>query len=182
MNKTISKVRMPCWPTLACVGLILVIHAAAQNPMASTTPSPQTAAQPSATPPTSPSPLPESGYAPQASSAVAPTSSPTPSPTPLAARSGPEVSFPPLNDRELVVTAVGDVMLGTTFPDETGGLLPPNDGADILREVTPILKRGDVVFGNLEGPLTEGGTSAKCRGKALGTCYAFRVPPRYGAH
>ncbi len=90
-------------------------------------------------------------------------------------------TFPPLSDRELVITAVGDVMLGTTFPDETGGL-PPNDGADILREVTPILKRGDIVFGNLEGPLTEGGSSLKCKGKALGTCYAFRVPPRYGAH
>jgi poly-gamma-glutamate capsule biosynthesis protein CapA/YwtB (metallophosphatase superfamily) len=81
-----------------------------------------------------------------------------------------------------VVTAVGDVMLGTTFPDANGGLLPPNDGADILKEVAPLLQRGDVVFGNLEGPLTEGGVSAKCRGKREGTCYAFRVPPRYGAH
>jgi len=81
-----------------------------------------------------------------------------------------------------VVTAVGDVMLGTTFPDATGGLLPPNDGADILKEVAPLLQRGDVVFGNLEGPLTEGGSSLKCKGKVLGNCYAFRVPPRYGAH
>jgi hypothetical protein len=73
-------------------------------------------------------------------------------------------------------------MLGSTFPDETGGLLPPNDGADLLKEVTPILKRGDVVFGNLEGPLVDGaGTSLKCRGKAPGHCYAFRVPTRYGA-
>jgi len=79
---------------------------------------------------------------------------------------------------EIIITAVGDVMLGTTFPDASGGDLPPNDGADILQEVTPFLKRGDVVFGNLEGPLTEGGTSAKCAGKKLGTCYAFRVPTR----
>jgi hypothetical protein len=80
-----------------------------------------------------------------------------------------------------VVTAVGDVMLGTTFPDETGGGLPPNDGADILKEVTPILKLGDIVFGNLEGPLVDGGVSSKCRHKA-GNCYAFRVPTRYGQH
>src|SRR5262249_18519401 len=83
---------------------------------------------------------------------------------------------------EIVVTAVGDVMLGTTFPDGTGGDLPPKDGAEILQEVTPFLKRGDVVFGNLEGPLVDKGVSAKCRGKREGTCYAFRVPTRYGAH
>ena len=73
-------------------------------------------------------------------------------------------------------------MLGTTFPDDTGSSLPPNDGADILKEVTPILRHGDVVFGNLEGPLIDGGVSAKCQGKRPGTCYAFRVPTRYGQH
>jgi capsule synthesis protein PGA_cap len=108
-----------------------------------------------------------------------PTSSPTSVPQP--ARSGPGFVLPQLNDREIVLTAVGDVMLGTTFPDETAGL-PPNDGADILKEVTPLLRRGDIVFGNLEGPLVDGGESAKCRGKKLGTCFAFRVPTRYGAH
>jgi Bacterial capsule synthesis protein PGA_cap len=81
---------------------------------------------------------------------------------------------------EIVVTAVGDVMLGTTFPDES--TLPPNDGADLLAEVAPFLRRGDVVFGNLEGPLVDGGVSAKCRGKREGTCYAFRVPTRYGKY
>jgi hypothetical protein len=81
-----------------------------------------------------------------------------------------------------VITAVGDVMLGTTFPDDKGGDLPPNDGAALLDEVAPILKHGDVVFGNLEGPLVEGGDSVKCHGKRIGTCFAFRVPVRYGAH
>lgn len=78
--------------------------------------------------------------------------------------------------------AVGDVMLGTTFPDAAGGDLPPNDGADLLQEVTPILKGGDITFGNLEGPLVDSGVSAKCRGKREGTCYAFRVPTRYGKY
>jgi hypothetical protein len=87
--------------------------------------------------------------------------------------------FPSPND-EIVVTAVGDVMLGTTFPDES--TLPPNDGADLLTEVTPFLKRGDVVYGNLEGPIVDGGDSAKCRGKKIGTCFAFRVPTRYGKY
>jgi hypothetical protein len=89
---------------------------------------------------------------------------------------------PDLPYDEIVVTAVGDVMLGTTFPDASGGDLPPNDGAGLLDEVTPLLKHGDVIFGNLEGPLTEGGDSAKCHGKKEGTCYAFRVPTRYGAY
>ncbi len=83
---------------------------------------------------------------------------------------------------EVVVTAVGDVMLGSTFPDASGGELPPNDGADLLKDVTPYLKEGDVVFGNLEGPLMDGGSSGKCRHKRPGSCYAFRVPTRYGAH
>ena len=78
------------------------------------------------------------------------------------------------------MTAVGDVMLGTTFPDES--TLPPNDGADLLTEVTPFLKRGDVVYGNLEGPIVDGGDSAKCHGKKIGTCFAFRVPTRYGKY
>jgi len=85
-------------------------------------------------------------------------------------------------DDEIVLMAVGDVMLGTTFPDASGGDLPPNDGADLLQEVAPILKNGDVIFGNLEGPLVDSGVSAKCRGKREGTCYAFRVPTRYGKY
>src|SRR6202050_5361941 len=83
-------------------------------------------------------------------------------------------------DQDLIkVIAVGDVMLGSSFPDDSG--LPPNDGADLLREVTPLLQRGDIVFGNLEGPLVDGGKTKKC-GKKIGTCYAFRVPTRYGVY
>ncbi|HWZ45978.1 MAG TPA: CapA family protein [Candidatus Saccharimonadales bacterium] len=89
--------------------------------------------------------------------------------------------MPASNPHEIVVTAVGDVMLGTTFPDDSGGGLPPNDGADVLREVAPVLKLGDVVFGNLEGPLIDGGESSKCRHR-VNNCYAFRVPTRYGNH
>jgi hypothetical protein len=100
------------------------------------------------------------------------------------AAAGGDATLPPkpVPYDEIVVTAVGDVMLGTTYPDASGGDLPPNDGSGLLDEVTPILRRGDVVFGNLEGPLVDGGVSAKCRGKAPGHCYAFRVPTRYGAH
>jgi len=105
----------------------------------------------------------------------------------------------------ITVLAVGDVMLGSSFPDESG--LPPDDGVDLLQEVTPILQEGDIVFGNLEGPLVDDGTTKKCGGRLANSgasptptrhakhrrsgkrtipkpvnCYAFRVPTRYGQY
>jgi poly-gamma-glutamate capsule biosynthesis protein CapA/YwtB (metallophosphatase superfamily) len=76
------------------------------------------------------------------------------------------------------IAAVGDVMMGTTFPEE---ILPPEDGATLFRAVLPLLSGYDVVFGNLEGPLTDVEKSPKCR-KARRNgrpCFAFRTPPRY---
>lgn len=113
------------------------------------------------------------------------TATPTPAPQPSSSAAPLQSTTdnamrPPSPSDEIVVTAVGDVMLGTTFPDES--TLPPNDGADLLTEVTPFLKRGDVVYGNLEGPIVDGGDSAKCHGKKIGTCFAFRVPTRYGKY
>ena len=64
------------------------------------------------------------------------------------------------NADEITIAAVGDVMLASTFPDDSR--MPPNDGADLLKDATPILTSADIAFGNLEGPLLEGGTSAKC--------------------
>jgi hypothetical protein len=85
--------------------------------------------------------------------------------------------------QELTLAAVGDVMLGSTFPDSDKGeppQLPPDDGAQLLSEVSPILAAADLALGNLEGPMLEGGSSTKCRTRS--TCYAFRVPIRYGHH
>ncbi|MEP6787749.1 MAG: CapA family protein, partial [Acidobacteriota bacterium] len=56
-----------------------------------------------------------------------------------------------------------------------------NDGADLFKEVTPILSAADIAFGNLEGPIVDGGTSAKCRPGST-QCFAFRVPTRYGRY
>ncbi|MBI5905348.1 MAG: CapA family protein, partial [Deltaproteobacteria bacterium] len=76
------------------------------------------------------------------------------------------------------IAAVGDVMMGTTFPEE---ILPPEDGATLFRAVRPLLSGHDVVFGNLEGPLTDVEKSPKCPNPRRNgrPCFAFRTPPRY---
>ncbi len=90
-------------------------------------------------------------------------------PTPTPAKSS--------NDEALTIAAVGDIMLGSTSINET--FLPPNDGEGLLKEVTPILSAADIAFGNLEGPLLEGGKTEKCPPTST-RCFAFRSPTRYG--
>ncbi|HEV2912172.1 MAG TPA: CapA family protein [Pyrinomonadaceae bacterium] len=90
-----------------------------------------------------------------------------------------QVSPTPQAFDKLTIAAVGDIMLGSTYPDASA--LPPEDGAKLLREVAPILSAADIAFGNLEGPMLEGGTTSKCSPTST-RCFAFRVPTRYGKH
>lgn len=78
----------------------------------------------------------------------------------------------------LRLRAVGDLMIGTAFPE---GYLPPNDGADTFTAVKTLLQDADVTFGNLEGPLCDlDAPSLKCKPDAApGSCYAFRTPTSY---
>lgn len=78
----------------------------------------------------------------------------------------------------ITIAAGGDIMLGSTFPNETR--MPPNDGADSLKAVAPIFQAADIAFGNLEGPMVDSGISAKCGNRP--NCFAFRVPTRYGKY
>jgi hypothetical protein len=109
----------------------------------------------------------------------------------------------------ITIAAVGDIMMGSTSINET--FLPPNDGRDMLREVTPALSSADITFGNLEGPMLEGGKTEKCADTSVKKpndanatptptptpvpspakpdvakkpipCFAFRVPTRYGQY
>ena len=73
----------------------------------------------------------------------------------------------------ITVTAVGDVNMGTSFP--SSAFLPANEGKDLFATVSSLLK-GDMVFGNLEGPLLDGGETKKCSSNR--NCYAFRTPTR----
>jgi hypothetical protein len=86
---------------------------------------------------------------------------------------------PPPTASTLTIAAVGDIMMGSTYPDASS--LPPEDGATMLAEVKPILSAADLAFGNLEGPMLEGGATSKCSPTST-RCFAFRVPTRYGKH
>jgi poly-gamma-glutamate capsule biosynthesis protein CapA/YwtB (metallophosphatase superfamily) len=71
------------------------------------------------------------------------------------------------------IAAVGDTALGTTptLPSDPGSYLDP-----VKPELT-----GDVVFGNLEGTLTDVSESPKC-GPESSECFAFRAPPEYARY
>jgi hypothetical protein len=87
---------------------------------------------------------------------------------------------PPVNKEPITIAAGGDIMLGSTFPNETR--MPPNDGADLLKPVAPIFQAADIAFGNLEGPMIDGDApSTKCPPKST-RCFAFRTPTRYGKY
>jgi hypothetical protein len=74
----------------------------------------------------------------------------------------------------LRLRAVGDIMLGTTFPE---GKLSPKDGAEVMSQLYGDLADADLTFVNLEGPLCDDGETSKC--KPGQNCYAFRSPTRY---
>ena len=74
----------------------------------------------------------------------------------------------------VTVAAVGDIMMGTDYPLPK---LPKKDGRLLFEESKGFLRKADIVFGNLEGPLCEEDIPEK---KAKeGESYLFRTPPRY---
>jgi len=75
-------------------------------------------------------------------------------------------------EKKISIVAVGDIMMGTSFPSRNY-LLPKNKNpfADVMSE----LQSGDLLFGNLEGSLTDIGKNAKhC--KDVNKCYSFKMP------
>lgn len=74
----------------------------------------------------------------------------------------------------ITVNAVGDLMIGTLFPEKR---MPPKDGASIFEFSREQLTNGnpDILLGNLEGAMTHyPHTVKKIR---PGYTYAFRMPP-----
>lgn len=77
----------------------------------------------------------------------------------------------------LEISAVGDIMLGSTFPSEDG--LTTHDGKESFDAIKPFLT-GDIIFGNLEGVLLDGDHPPKCKDSLSKNCYVFKMPERYG--
>lgn len=74
----------------------------------------------------------------------------------------------------LRVAAVGDIMLGSDFPQN----LLPADNLHLLQAMTDDLQQADIAFGNLEGTLLDGGEPVK-QCSSDNSCYLFRTPSRF---
>ena len=84
------------------------------------------------------------------------------------------------NGKPITFAFVGDIMMGTTYP-ESGHYLTADDGASIFKDTKEILHAADIAAGNLEGSLFDGkGTVKRCNNPS--TCFAFKMPARYGKH
>ena len=87
-------------------------------------------------------------------------------------------SAPDMSLLQINVAAVGDMMIGTDYPQNH---LPDDDGISFLTAVTAVVSEADIAFGNLEGVLVDGGEPGKkCSNPAA--CYLFRSPTRYADH
>jgi poly-gamma-glutamate capsule biosynthesis protein CapA/YwtB (metallophosphatase superfamily) len=85
---------------------------------------------------------------------------------------------PPAPPVTLRIAAVGDMMIGTDYPENH---LPDDDGIGFLADIAPWLWSVDIAFGNLEGVLVDGGEPGK-KCKNPQACYLFRSPTRYAYH
>ncbi len=89
-----------------------------------------------------------------------------------------EVVEPVRRSTRISIAAVGDMMLGTDYPEDH---LPDDDGVSFLASVARWLRPADIAFGNLEGVLVDGGEPGKkCSNPQA--CYLFRSPSRYAYH
>ena len=74
--------------------------------------------------------------------------------------------------KHVTLMAVGDIMMGTSFPSKS---YLPASGVNPFEKVKDTLAKADVLFGNLEGTLTDTGKNAKhCKDPSK--CYSFKSP------
>ncbi|MDE6100249.1 MAG: CapA family protein [Paramuribaculum sp.] len=74
---------------------------------------------------------------------------------------------------------MGDIMMGTTYPDSIHGSgLPANDGANLFDDARTVTERVDIAGGNLEGSFLDGpGRRRPMRNPK--TYFIFRMPTKY---
>ncbi|RYY36051.1 MAG: CapA family protein [Sphingobacteriaceae bacterium] len=78
----------------------------------------------------------------------------------------------------IVIAAVGDIMLGTSYPNNS--TLPPDGAKHAFDAVKDELIAADLAFGNLEGVLLDSGAAAPYKLKLRTKPYLFRMPEKYG--
>lgn len=73
----------------------------------------------------------------------------------------------------------GDIMMGTSYPDDAkGAYLPREDGNHLFDDIKEISRRVDVAAANNEGVLIDTGGKAKFCGNST-SCFTFRMPTRF---
>jgi hypothetical protein len=81
-------------------------------------------------------------------------------------------------DSVCTVVGVGDLMLGSNFPDSSE--LPEKNGEGLFAGIKKYISSADIALGSLEGAiLSTGGTQKICGNPNF--CYFFRMPPNYAA-
>ena len=85
--------------------------------------------------------------------------------------------MPVQNHDTVTIAAVGDIMLGSSYPDSTR--LPPDSARGSFKFVHNQFKGANIVFGNLEGTLLDSGNPSTFK-KRLDRAYLFRMPTYYG--
>jgi hypothetical protein len=78
----------------------------------------------------------------------------------------------------ICIAAVGDIMLGTSYPDSR--TLPPDGAKNSFKNVLNEWRDADVKFGNLEGTLLDTGMPAHFKLHQLSKSWLFRMPVSYG--
>lgn len=92
----------------------------------------------------------------------------------------PDVPKPvPAVHDSLCIAAVGDIMLGTSYPNSA--TLPPDSAVNSFNAVKPHLKGTNVIFGNLEGSLLDSGAPAHYKLHQKSKAFLFRMPVKYAA-
>jgi len=85
----------------------------------------------------------------------------------------------PIVPDSLCIAAVGDIMLGTSYPNNA--TLPPDSAVNSFNAVKPDLRGANVIFGNLEGSLLDSGNPAHYKLHQKSKAFLFRMPTKYAS-
>jgi len=96
----------------------------------------------------------------------------------IAQRKHIEIPYTPVIPDSVCIAAVGDIMLGTSYP--TVNTLQPDSGKSSFKYVAKYLQNADVTFGNLEGTLLDNGDPADYKLHQRSKAYLFRMPVSNG--